>query len=116
MAKKIDPFDKFKEATLGRSSELIDAISPKKTEDTPAPQPKETSPAPVETRYVETVVQAATQPVVKVSKNADRELVSFHIAKDIKKKLGLLKYETDRSFGELYTEAIEDLLRKYDKI
>lgn len=111
MAKKIDPFDKFKAATLGRTNELIDAITPKRPEEPIPPQ----SLPPADKH--QSIDEPPTPPMLaKVSKNADRELVSFHIAKDIKKKLGLLKYESERSFGELYSEAIEDLLKKYDKL
>ena len=109
MAKKVDPFEKFRDATLGYSNELSDAIRIKH------------DPEPIQEEQV--IVPAAPQPeyventtVTKVSKNASRELVSFHIDKTTKKLLGLLKYEQERSFGDLYIEAIEDLLRKYGKL
>lgn len=118
MAKKVDPFDKFRAATLGKSGELIDAISTKRSDEsipTPVPSPADQQPFVYDpVNYVNP--QPVEQPVQKVSKNAGRELVSFHIAKDLKKKLGLLKYETDRSYGDLYIEAIEDLLKKYGKL
>lgn len=112
MAKKIDQFDKFREATLGRSSELSNAIySRVQTEEEKSPSPADSySPTPA------SASNSVQVPVAKVSKNATRELVSFHLDKETKKLLGLLKYESDRSFGDLYIEAIEDLLRKYGKL
>lgn len=113
MAKKVDPFDKFKAATLGKSNELSDAILTKRQEDTSAPlSVPESASESIHLSPVDT--SDANQ--LKPGKNANRELVSFHIPKDIKKKLGLLKYESERSFGDLYTEAIEDLLKKYGKL
>ncbi len=96
MAKKVDPFDKFREATLGSgalSGALSGAASPRTEREV------ETQPSPA-----------------KVSKNADRKLVSFHIDKDIFLKLGQLKFESGTKYDELYNEAIRDLLVKYGKM
>lgn len=114
MAKKVDQFEKFRAATLGRPSELSNVIQSSSVEsDTSVSTPETAVAEVVETAPVVTVAPA---PAEKVSKNADRELVSFHISKDKKKLLGLLKYEEERSFGDLYCEAIDDLLRKYGKL
>ena len=109
MAKKVDPFEKFKAVTLGSSPQLSNAINTK-------------SETPVDHESVKTedkVIAESTKNEAaipeKVSKNADRELVSFHLDKSLKKRLGLLKYEVERSFGDLYIEAIEDLLKKYNR-
>jgi len=119
MAKKSkDPFETFKQATLGSNSALSSALSSRvreqeqsepKVEDSPAPAPKpepvvEPDPAP-----------KAVEAPEKISKNANRELVSFHISKETKKKLNLLKVEAEKSLNDLYTEAIDDLLIKYSK-
>lgn len=108
MAKK-DPFEKFRQATLGGQTE-----SPLK-----AALAKDTTKEPVvDTRVpVRPAVQPETpvQPE-KVSKNVSRELVSFHIDKEMKRQLGYIKFDTGKSYGDLYCEAVEDLLRKYSKI
>ena len=52
----------------------------------------------------------------KVSKNNSRELVSFHLDKELKRLLGYIKFDTGKSYGDLYCEAVEDLLRKYGKL
>lgn len=109
MAKKIDPFEKFKEVTLGSSPSLSSAINVKKETVALEPEPAKVEPSP-------SPAPVTVAPVVeKQGKNVTRELVSFHIPKDMKRKLGLLKYELDRPFGDLYCEAVEDLLRKYGK-
>ena len=95
MAKKMDPFDKFREATLGDNKPLGAALSG----TTPVVQ--EVSP------IVETP---------KKSKNANRTLKSFHVDNDLFKKLGLLKFELGVSYDELYNEGIRDLLVKYGKL
>ena len=101
MAKKTDPFEKFKEATLGSSGTLSGALStasvrrPAVKAD-PEPQPSVAS--------------------AKVSKNANRKLVSFHIDNAIFLKLGQLKFETGSKYDELYNEAVVDLLKKYHKL
>lgn len=122
MAKKIDPFDKFRAATLGQPS-IKDAMRPRQDvslESTvPAAPAEDVVKEPVINEKPSTVVSAPVNvvpAVAKISKNADRELVSFHISKDTKRKLGLLKYETGRQYNELYVEAIEDLLKKYGKL
>ena len=99
MAKKSDPFDKFREATLGSSAGLSGALgNASKRAAKPAP--------------VEVPAPAAS----KVSKNANRKLVSFHIDNAVFLKLGQLKFETGTKYDELYNEAIVDLLKKYHKL
>ncbi|MDD5950777.1 MAG: hypothetical protein PUC53_02735 [Bacteroidales bacterium] len=118
MAKKVDQFEKFRAATLGRPSELSSVIQSSQTDArntevenvTPSDNLVEAIRPQESLQITNTTVEISSG---KVSKNADRELVSFHIAKDRKKKLGLLKYQQERSFGELYSEAIDDLLKKY---
>ena len=119
MAKKVDQFEKFRAATLGRPSELSSVIQSSQTDGrntevvdnvTPSDNQVEAIRPQESLQITNTTVEISSG---KVSKNADRELVSFHIAKDRKKKLGLLKYQQERSFGELYSEAIDDLLKKY---
>ena len=99
MAKKTDPFDKFREATLGSGNTLGAALSG----SNPSPSAQEASPAPVEQKP-------------KQSKNANRTLKSFHIDNDLFRKLGQLKYEMGISYDELYNEGIKDLLVKYGKL
>ena len=100
MAKKSDPFDKFREATLGSSaSSLSGALS--SAVSRPAPAPAKAAP---------------NADVQKVSKNANRKLVSFHIDQSTFLKLGQLKFETGTKYDELYNEAIVDLLKKYHKL
>lgn len=119
MAKKVDQFEKFRAATLGRPSELSSVIqssqSDNKNTEVEVVTPFATLVEPIQSTQESLQLQNSTVEIQngKVSKNADRELVSFHIAKDRKKKLGLLKYQQERSFGELYSEAIDDLLKKY---
>ena len=103
MAKKTDPFDKFREATLGGGNPLSGALqgaiarsSERKADESPLP-----SPAP----FPE-----------KKSKNADRKLVSFHLDKDVFLKLGQLKFEMGTKYDDLYNEAVHDLLVKYGKL
>lgn len=110
MAKKIDPFEKFKEVTLGSSPSLSSAINVKKDTVVLDEKPLVSEPVPANPSSI-----ASTPIVEKQGKNVTRELVSFHIPKEMKKKLGLLKYELDRPFGDLYCEAVEDLLLKYGK-
>ena len=99
MAKKTDPFEKFKEATLGSSATLSGALS------------SAASPNPAKKQVVEeSVVQT------KVSKNANRKLVSFHIDNAMFLRLGQLKFETGTKYDELYNEAVVDLLKKYHKL
>lgn len=99
MAKKIDPFDKFREATLGGGSPLSGALqgaaikgAERKAEEAPLPSP------------------------AKKSKNADRKLVSFHIENAVFLKLGQLKFEMGTKYDDLYNEAVRDLLVKYGKL
>lgn len=101
MAKKSDPFEKFREATLGSSGSLSGALS-----SAAAARPAAKS---------EPTPQVAVTPS-KVSKNANRKLVSFHIDNATFLKLGQLKFETGTKYDELYNEAIVDLLKKYHKL
>ena len=99
MAKKTDPFEKFREATLGGGSALSGALS-----DTGARRPERPAVTPL-----------PSSPA-KVSKNANRKLVSFNIDKNTFLKLGQLKFEMGTKYDELYNEAVIDLLKKYGKI
>lgn len=101
MAKKSDPFDKFRQATLGSSGSLSGALS-SAAAARPSAKPE---PAP-----------QASVTTAKVSKNANRKLVSFHIDNGTFLKLGQLKFETGAKYDELYNEAIVDLLKKYHKL
>ena len=94
MAKNKDPFDKFREATLGDSKTLGAALSG-------------TNPVVQEVSPIETP---------KKSKNANRTLKSFHVDNDLFRKLGQLKFEMGVSYDELYNEGIRDLLVKYGKL
>ena len=98
MAKKTDPFDKFREATLGGGNTLGAALSGNDTQvrESTVPSPEAAKP--------------------KKSKNADRTLKSFHVDNQLFRKLGQFKYETGRSYDQLYNEAIKDLLEKYGKL
>ena len=112
MAKK-DPFEKFRQATLGGETE-----SPLKaalTQEPKAEQPVDTR-VPVRPVVAPEPVQAPVAQPEKVSKNNTRELVSFHIEKEMKRLLGYIKFDTGKSYGDLYCEAVEDLLRKYGKL
>ena len=98
MAKKTDPFDKFREA-LGGGSPLSGALqgaiagnTGNKFDAAPLPSP------------------------ARASKNENRKLVSFHIDKDVFLKLGQLKFEMGTKYDDLYNEAIRDLLVKYGKL
>ena len=114
MAKK-DPIEKFRQATLGGVTE-----SPLKAALTQEPKAEQ----PVDTRVpvrpnaapVAEPVQAPVAQPEKVSKNNSRELVSFHLDKELKRLLGYIKFDTGKSYGDLYCEAVEDLLRKYGKL
>ncbi len=115
MAKK-DPFEKFRQATLGGETE-----SPLKAALTQEPkvEPPVDTRVPVRPNVAPVVAQPVQAPVVqpeKVSKNNTRELVSFHIEKEMKRLLGYIKFDTGKSYGDLYCEAVEDLLRKYGKL
>ena len=115
MAKK-DPFEKFRQATLGGQTEspLKAALAqePKAEQLVDARVPVRPSAAPVAAEPIQTPV---AQPE-KVSKNNTRELVSFHLEKELKRLLGYIKFDTGKSYGDLYCEAVEDLLRKYGKL
>ena len=97
MAKKnTDPFEKFREATLGGGSPLGAALS-------------STEPSPVSLRE-------SIPAHKKASKNENRTLKSFHVDNDLFRLLGQVKYETGASYDTLYNEAIQDLLVKYGKM
>ena len=102
MAKKTDPFEKFREATLGGDNSLSGALS--------AASRKRQDPAPSES------VRESAATTAKVSKNANRKLVSFHIDNAMFLRLGQLKFETGAKYDELYNEAIVDLLKKYHRL
>ena len=113
MAKK-DPFEKFRQATLGGES-----ASPLKAALSQEPKAAE----PVDTRFpvrratpVAAPVQAPVAKPEKVGKNDKRDLVSFHLQNEFKRLLGYIKFDTGKSYGDLYCEAVEDLLRKYGKL
>lgn len=99
MAKKVDPFDKFREATLGSGNALGVALS-----------------GASESRIKHETEVPSPTPTHKVSKNANRTLKSFHVDNELFKKLGQIKYEMGISYDELYNEAIKDLLVKYGKM
>ena len=99
MSKKTDPFDKFREATLGSSATLSGALS-NATSRKPDPA----------------AVEVTAPASAKISKNANRKLVSFHIDNATFLRLGQLKFETGSKYDELYNEAIVDLLKKYHKL
>ena len=110
MAKK-DPFERFREATLGgqTNSPLKDALA----KETPATPVVDTR---VPVRNVTPAPVPAEPAAEKVSKNSSRELVSFHIDKEMKRLLGYIKFDTGKSYGDLYCEAVEGLLKKYGKL
>lgn len=97
MAKGIDPFEKFKAATLGDPS-LSDAIKPAPAQD-PVPEP------------VKVIEEPA--PVKKVSKTANKEQMCFYIDKGLKKRLARLKYEEGLAYNDALEEAVNLLLQKY---
>ncbi len=103
MSKK-NQFEEFRKAALSEKNPFLDNFSDIDAEsDTRIPH--RPSRVPNRTRDIKE----------KPSKNYDRELVSFHINKDLKRNLGFLKFETGLSYNDLYNEAIEDLLMKYGK-
>ena len=99
MAKKNDPFDKFREATLGGGNTLGAALS-----------------GGSEPHVERESIQVIPSPAVKKSKNSNRTLKSFHIDNELFKKLGQIKYENGISYDDLYNEAVRDLLVKYGKL
>ena len=105
MAKK-DPFDTFREATLSSS------VNPLKSALTTDRDPVVDQRVPVRPEAVQPTVADTPSIDSKISKNADRELVSFHIDKKLKYHLGFLKFKTGKSYGDLYCEAVRDLLIK----
>lgn len=105
MAKGIDPFEKFKAATLGEPS-LSEAIKP-----APAAVP---SPAPIIIKEETAQIPVEAAPVKKVSKTANKEQMCFYIDKGLKKRLAKLKYEQDLAYNDALEEAILLLLAKYE--
>ena len=113
MAKK-DPFEKFRQATLGGESD-----SPLKAALSQEPKAAE----PVDTRFPVRPTAPAVLPVQetvakpeKGGKNEKRDLVSFHLQNEFKRLLGYIKFDTGKSYNDLYCEAVEDLLRKSGKL
>lgn len=107
MSKAVDQFEKFKAATLSSPS-LSNAIKP------------DTSVAPVESKPTASPIPvskpvAQTNTSIKTDKPVE-EQVSFFIDKELKKAVGLLKYELGVQFKDLYEEAIRELLKKYNKL
>lgn len=106
MAKGIDQFEKFKAATLNTPA-LSDAIKPASSQE----------PKPVDKKQVSPTPSPVEQPTAPIKKDKPAlEQVSFFIDKDLKKAVGLLKYELDVQLKDLYEEAIRDLLKKYKKL
>ena len=112
MAKK-DPFEKFRQATLG--GEADSPLKAALTQEPKTVQPVDTR-VPVRPAAPAAPVQEPVAQPEKVSKNNSRELVSFHLYKEFKRLLGYIKFDTGKSYGDLYCEAVEDLLRKYGKL
>lgn len=112
MAKK-DPFEKFRQATLG--GEADSPLKAALTQEPKTVQPVDTR-VPVRPAPPAAPVQEPVAQPEKVSKNNSRELVSFHLDKELKRLLGYIKFDTGKSYGDLYCEAVEDLLRKYGKL
>ena len=113
MAKK-DPFEKFRQATLGGETE-----SPLKAALTQEPKVAEPVDTRVPVRPAAPVVAPVQVPVPlpeKGGKNEKRDLVSFHLQKEFKRLLGYIKFDTGKSYNDLYCEAVEDLLHKYGKL
>lgn len=114
MAKGQDPFEKFKAATLSSSPSIKDAIS---SDTKPSKESKLVS-KPAEKPLPSPAAVPAPAPKAddKGKKANNLEQVSFFIDKDLKKAVGLLKYERDVQLKDLYEEAIRDLLVKYHKL
>ena len=113
MAKK-DPFEKFRQATLGGET-----VSPLKVALSQEPKAAE----PVDTRFPVRPATPAAAPVQtpvakpeKGGKNEKRDLVSFHLENEFKRLLGYIKFDSGKSYNDLYCEAVEDLLKKYGKL
>ena len=45
----------------------------------------------------------------------DKKLVSFRIEPQIVKKLKFIALEHDKTLTDLFTEAIQDIMKKYEK-
>lgn len=106
MAKKNDPFERFRNLTLGSDTSLSDAISGAARRDEGHEEHEEAVPIP----------SSPTPVQPKASKNANRKLVSFHLDKAVYLKLGMLKVEMGTTYDDLYNEAVNDLLAKYGKM
>jgi len=118
MAKGQDPFEKFKAATLSGGPSIKEAISsdakPAKASK-PAVSPEtNAAPSPAPSTQIEQF--ASNKQEVKEKAAVKLEQVSFFLDKDLKKAVGLLKYELDVQLKDLYEEAIRDLLKKYHKL
>ena len=112
MAKK-DPFEKFRQATLGAENQS--PLQAALTQEPKTVQPKDTRVPVRPSTPVGPVQEPVAQPE-KVGKNVKRELVSFHLEKEHKRLLGYIKFDTGKSYNDLYCEAVEDLLKKYGKL
>ena len=108
MAKGIDPFETFKAATLGEAS-LSDAIklgAPSKTE-----LEKKSS----ANQVVAQEPEAPAAVTRKISKMANKEQICLYIDKDLKKRMGRVKFEDGISYNDFIEEAIRLNLEKYGK-
>jgi len=96
MAKKVDPFEKFREATLGEDRSLSGALNAK-----------------TDAKDEEVKTDDKAKPAAS---RKDRKLVSFYLDGESFRKLGVLKFETGTKYEDLYNEAVRDLLVKYNRI
>lgn len=97
MAKKQDPFEKFREATLGEDRSLSGALNSKAEDKTEEVRKEEKAEKPAAAKK-------------------DRKLVSFYLDGELFRKLGVLKFEEGTKYEDLYNEAVRDLLVKYNRI
>lgn len=107
MPKGLDPFEKFKQATLSSPS-LSEAIKPSEQQTAPV----QAAPA----APVKTFSPAPVQEFSSVQEKPRVEQVSFFLDRELKRKFGMLKYELGVQYKDLYEEAIRDLLKKYDRL
>lgn len=119
MAKGIDPFEKFRTATLS-SSTLGDAVKSAPVTPAPSPAPEVPQPQPAVAatplRTVPGKEEILTPVTQKVSKVSNKDQIGFYLDRELKRKLGMLKFELGVQYNDLYEEAISDLLRKYNKL
>lgn len=115
MAKGQDPFEKFRSATLS-SSTLGDVV---KASPSVPQSPAQTVPSPATHAHVRSLPakeEILTPVTQKVSKVSNKDQIGFYLDKELKRKLGMLKFELGVQYNDLYEEAVTDLLRKYNKI